>query len=116
MDIVVVGQHVEVSNGLRESVQRKLEPLARYAADTRRVDVEFRRIDSRRAEDSHECDVLVRVKRRLVKGRGTAEDADRALDRAVARVEEQLRRLHERRVGKPGSRRDGGPGNHNGAA
>jgi ribosomal subunit interface protein len=110
MEIVVVGKHVEVTNGLRQEVHRKIEPLSRFAPDARRVDVEFGRIDSKRADDSHSCDVLVHVKRRLVKAHATAVDAEHALDRAVGRVEEQLRRLHERRIDKPVSRRDGGPG------
>jgi ribosomal subunit interface protein len=115
MDIVVVGKHVEVSDELKQEVHRKVEPLARFAPDARRVDVEFGHIESRRAEDSHSCDVLVHLNRKLVKGHATAADPEHALDRAVTKAEEQLRRLHERRVDKPVSRRDGGPGNHSGA-
>lgn len=112
MDVVVVGNHVEVSNGLREAIQQRVSTLARYAPDARRVDVEFGHIESRRAEDSHTCDVLVHVKKRLVKSHASAHDVERAFERAIAKTEEQLRRLHERRVDKPQSRRDGGPGNH----
>jgi ribosomal subunit interface protein len=112
MDVVVVGNHVEVSAGLRALVQQRVEPLARYAPDARRIDVEFGHIEARRAADSHTCDVLVHVKKRLVKGHASAHDPERAFERAVGKAEEQLRRLHERRVDKPQSRRDGGPGNH----
>ncbi len=116
MDVVVVGKHLEVSETLRESVNRKAEGLSRYANDARRVDVEFEHIESRSAEDSHSCDVLVHVSRKLLKGHATAADPERALVRAIEKVEEQLRRLHNRRVTKPASRRDGGPGNHNGVS
>ena len=112
MDIVVVGKHVEIPGELNEHVREKTATLVRFAADLRRVDVEFEHIAARRSDEECECVVLAHVKGRLVKGHGSAADLQRAFDRALGKTEEQMRKLHERRVDKPASRRDGGPGAH----
>ncbi len=112
MEIVVVGKHVDVDAELRAHIAAKLDGLPRFAPDTRRVDVEFGHVAARRADEEYECDVLVHVKRRLIKGHASASDLQRAFDRALVKAEEQLRKLHERRVDKPTARRDGGPGAH----
>ena len=114
MDIVVVGKHVEIPGELNEHVRTKCATLTRFAADLRRVDVEFEHSAARRLDEECECAVLAHVKGRLVKGHGSAADLHHAFDRALAKAEEQLRKLHERRVDKPASRRDGGTGTHGG--
>lgn len=112
MDIVVVGQHVEIPSELNQHVREKSATLVRFAADLRRIDVEFDHIAARRLDEECECVVLVHVKGRLVKAHGSGPDLQRAFDRALGKAEEQLRRLHERRIDKPASRRDGGAGLH----
>ena len=64
----------------------------------RRIDVDFEEHPTRRAGDSHTCEILVHVNHHLVKGTAAAAEHPIALDLALDKVEHQMRRLHERRV------------------
>jgi putative sigma-54 modulation protein len=109
VDVVVNARHAEVSPALRDATLKKVAHLERFASDARLVEVEFSDISSRRSADAHTCEILVHLKRQLVKGVASGAEQPVALDLAIEKVTEQLRRLHERRlVG-----RHGGP--HRGA-
>jgi putative sigma-54 modulation protein len=98
MDVHVVGKHTEVDAGLRALTQDKLDRIAKYASDVRRIDVDYAEHATRRAGDSHTCEILVHVNHHLVKGTAAATEHAAALDLALDKVEHQMRRLHERRV------------------
>ena len=98
MDVVVVGKHTEVDAALRALTQEKLERITKFANDVRRIDVDYEEHPTRRADDSHTCEILVHVNHHLVKGTAAAAEHPIALDRALDKVEHQMRRLHERRV------------------
>jgi putative sigma-54 modulation protein len=98
MDVVVFGKHVEVSTGLRALTREKLGRIDKYANDVRRVDVDYDEVASKRRDDSHTCEILVHLNKHLVKGCASAPDHPAALDAALDKVEQQMRRLHERRV------------------
>jgi putative sigma-54 modulation protein len=106
MDVVVFGKHVEVSSRLRALTLEKLERINKYAGDVRRVDVDYEQLATKRAADSHTCEILVHLNKHLVKGTGASADHLAALDVAIDKVEMQMRRLHERRV----RRRNGAKG------
>jgi len=100
MDVVVVGQHTEIDPELRALTVEKVERVTKFASDVRRVDVDYEQHPTRRADDSHSCEILVHVRQHLVKGTATAAEHVIALDRALDKVEQQMRRLHGRRVGR----------------
>ena len=100
MDVIVVGKHTEVDSALRALTTEKAQRVTKFASDVRRVDVDFEQHPTRRAEDSHSCEILVHVRQHLVKGTAAATEHVLALDRALDKVEEQMRRLHKRRVGR----------------
>ncbi|HTL84211.1 MAG TPA: ribosome-associated translation inhibitor RaiA [Acidimicrobiia bacterium] len=105
MDVVVVGKHTDVDSALRALTVEKVERVAKFASDVRRVDVDYAQHPTRRAEDSHACEILVHVRQHLVKGSAAGAEHVIALERALDKVEEQMRRLHGRRVGsRNGSR------------
>jgi ribosomal subunit interface protein len=105
MDVVVVGKHTEVDSALRALTVEKVERVAKVASDVRRVDVDYVQHPTRRADDSHACEILVHVRQHLVKGSAAGAEHVIALERALDKVEEQMRRLHGRRVGsRNGSR------------
>ena len=100
MDVVVVGKHTEIDPALRAHTVEKVQRVSKFASDVRRVDVDYEQHPTRRAEDSHSCEILVHVRQHLVKGTAAATEHVIALERALDKVEEQMRRLHERRVGR----------------
>ena len=100
MDVVVVGKHTEIDAALRALTVEKVQRVTKFANDVRRVDVDYEQLPTRRAEDSHACEILVHVRQHLVKGTAAATEHVIALERALDKVEEQMRRLHERRVGR----------------
>jgi len=100
MDIVVVGKHGKVDAELRTLTSEKVERVGKFAKDVRRIEVDYEHHPTRRAEDSHTCEILVHVRQHLVKGTAAAIEYEIALDRAVDKVDQQMRRLHERRVGQ----------------
>ena len=98
MDVVVFGKHVEVSAELRALTREKLERINKYASDVRRIDVDYDELATKRPTDSHTCEILVHLRKHLVKGCAAAGDHISALDGALDKVEQQMRRLHDRRV------------------
>jgi len=100
MEIVVVGKHGAVDAHLRALTIEKVERVTKFASDARRSEVDYAHHPTRRAEDSHTCEILVHVNHHLVKGMASAAEYPTALDRALDKVEQQMRRLHGRRVGR----------------
>jgi putative sigma-54 modulation protein len=98
LDVVVFGKHAEVDPELRALTQEKLQRITKYANDVRRIDVDYAEHKTRKAEDSHTCEILVHVNHHLVKGTAAAVEHELALDKALDKVEHQMRKLHERRV------------------
>jgi putative sigma-54 modulation protein len=105
VDVVVLGRHVDVPAGVRDHTVAMLQRLEKFAPDVRRVDVDYiaPHNGTRGRGNESQCEILVHLTKHLVKGTAAAPDQRTALDRAFARVEEQMRRLHERRT----SRRNG---------
>ena len=100
MDIVVVGKHGAVDAAVKAATVEKVERVAKFVKDVRRIDVDYAHRPTRRADDSHTCEILVHVRQHLVKGIASATEFPTSLDRALDKVEEQMRRLHGRRVGR----------------
>ncbi len=115
MDVVVFGKHVEVDPALRAVTLEKLDRIAKYSGDVRRIDVDYGVHQTRRAGDSCTCEILVHLKNHLVKGTASAVEHVMALDLALDKVDHQMRRLHERRV-RRGNRARGTETRADGAA
>jgi putative sigma-54 modulation protein len=108
LDVVVVGKHTEVDAELRALTKEKLNRISKYANDVRRIDVDYCEEKTQKAGDSHSCEILVHVNHHLVKGTACAAEHPLALDKALDKVEHQMRRLHEKRVrSRNGSRARG---------
>jgi putative sigma-54 modulation protein len=108
VDVVVLGRHVEVSNGVRDHTVAILQRVEKFAPDVRRVDVDYSTPHNHSRAAGTQCEILVHLKKHLVKGTATGSDARTALDRAFARVEHQMRRLHDRRTSRRGRARRNG--------
>jgi ribosomal subunit interface protein len=114
MDVIVRGKHVEVPDGLRTVTQRKLAKIDRFTHDVVRVDVEFSEQRNPRIADPEVCTVTVQLKRRVVTAHAAGPRREVALDLVVHKLEQQMARIKERRIGRSQPRRS--RGRTNGAA
>ncbi|KGN36984.1 ribosome hibernation-promoting factor, HPF/YfiA family [Knoellia subterranea] len=99
MDIVVTGRHTTVSDRFRQHIADKLDKVQQLAPRTRRIDVVISHEANRR--QSKACDrveITVHVKGPVIRAEACQEDKYAALDVALEKLLERLRRKHDRTV------------------
>jgi len=98
MDIVVKGRNVEVPEHYREHCADKLARLERYDRKTIRADVElFHERNPRQAKNCQRVEITLVGRGPAVRGEARAGDFYSALDSATTKLENRLRRMHDRR-------------------
>ncbi|ASR37912.1 ribosomal subunit interface protein [Prauserella marina] len=98
MDIVVKGRNVEVPEHYRLHVTEKLGRLERYDKKVIRYEVElFHEPNRRQAKSCQRVEITGKGKGPAVRAEACAGDFYAALDAAVAKLENRLRRMHDRR-------------------
>lgn len=112
MEIVVKGRHSELPMGFREHTQDKVARLERLEHKMIRLDVEVSRERNPRQSDICERVELTCIgKGPLVRAEAAAPDPYAALDMALDKLEERLRRAADRRHSR-GARTAGGSVRH----
>lgn len=98
MEIVVAGRHTDVSARYRAHVTGKLAKVEQLAPRAQRVDVLVSHEPNPRQADSSERVELTVVDRGpVIRAEASADDAYAALDLALAKLLERLRRSRDRR-------------------
>jgi ribosomal subunit interface protein len=98
MDIVVKGRNVEVPDHYRIHVREKLARLERYDKKVIRYDVElYHEPNRRQAKSCQRVEITGKGRGPAVRAEACAADFYAALDSAVAKLENRLRRTHDRR-------------------
>jgi len=98
MDIVVKGRNVDVPQHYRVHVRAKLSRLERYDRKIVRFDVElFHEPNRRQHKSCQRVEITTAVRGHSVRAEACAADFYAALDRATGKIENRLRRLHDRR-------------------
>jgi ribosomal subunit interface protein len=98
LDIVVKGRRTEVTERFREHVKEKLGRLERLDSKAYRVDVELcHESNPRLAGSCDRVELTLRSRGPVVRAEAAAQDPYGALDIAVAKLEERLRRAADRR-------------------
>ncbi len=98
MDIAIVGRHTKVSDSLREKITERIEKLEALAPRATRVEVHVCHERNPRLAGERERVEITLHDRGVVRAEASALDREAALDVAVARMVEQLRKIHERKV------------------
>ncbi len=101
MQINTTARHCELDPEDRLHAHQRLEKLQRYARDLHEAHLVVSAEKYR-----HTAEITLRLKHREMASREEATEARMAIDRAADALEEQLRRLKERRVDRkqrPGS-------------
>jgi ribosomal subunit interface protein len=99
VDIVVTGRHTTVSDRFREHIAEKLDKVQQLAPRTRRIEVVISHESNRR--QSKACDrveITCHIKGPVVRAEACQEDRYAALDVALEKLLERLRRKHDRTV------------------
>ncbi|KGN32338.1 30S ribosomal protein S30 [Knoellia sinensis KCTC 19936] len=99
MDIVVTGRHTTVSDRFRQHIADKLDKVQQLAPRTRRIEVVISHEANRR--QSKACDrveITCHIKGPVVRAEACQEDKYAALDVALEKLLERLRRKHDRTV------------------
>lgn len=98
MDIVVKGRNVEVPEHYREHISEKLTRLERYDKKVTRYEVElFHEPNRRQSKNCQRVEITGKGKGPAVRAEASAGDFYAALDSAAAKLENRLRRTHDRR-------------------
>jgi ribosomal subunit interface protein len=98
MDIVVKGRNVEIPDHYRVHVEDKLARLERYDRKVIRFDVElFHEPNRRQSKNCQRVEITGKGRGPAVRAEACAGDFYAALDLAVSKLENRLRRLHDRR-------------------
>ncbi len=107
MDFTVTARHVPVSERFRGVCKDKLAKVEQYAPRTQRIEVVVSEETSRGApKGSIRVEITCLAKGPVIRAEAYAEDKWAALDLAVGKLAERLRRANDRRKI---SRRRGGP-------
>jgi len=98
VDIVVKGRHTEVPERFRQHVAEKLAKIEKLDPKVISVDVECSQERNPRLADQRErIELTIRSRGPVVRAEAAAPDCYAALDAAVSKLENRLRRAHDRR-------------------
>jgi len=105
VDIVVKGRNVEVPDHYRRHVHEKLQRVARFDQKMIRVDVElYHERNPRQSQNCQRVEITAASKGPVVRAEACASDFYVALDRAVEKLQNRMRRSSDRRKVHHGSR------------
>jgi ribosomal subunit interface protein len=98
VDIVITGRHTDVSERFRRLVEEKLSKLAQLAPKVQRADVELsHERNPRQSPTSEKVEITLRGKGPVIRAEASSEDPAAALDIALGKLGERLRRTRDRR-------------------
>jgi ribosomal subunit interface protein len=98
VDIVITGRHTEVPDRFRRLVEEKLSKVGQLAPKAQRADVEWsHERNPRQSSTCEKVEITIRGKGPVIRAEASAEDPTAALDIALGKLGERLRRTRDRR-------------------
>jgi ribosomal subunit interface protein len=98
VDIVITGRHTDVSERFRRLVEEKLSKIGQLAPKVQRADVELsHERNPRQSQTSEKVEITLRGKGPVIRAEASSEDPAAALDIALGKLGERLRRTRDRR-------------------
>jgi putative sigma-54 modulation protein len=107
MRINTTARHCELAPEDREYVQQRLERLLRYFRDPR--DLLGAHVVVGLEKYRHSAEIILKLRRGQLGSREEANDARAAIEQAVVHLEQQIRRLKEKRQTRKRDGQDRGP-------
>ena len=93
MEVTVSARHTDVPERLRLAAEDKVGRLARYVEGMDRAEVHFTTLSNPRIAEREQCEVTMEGHGHFVRAKVAAVDGHTAVDKAVAKLERQLRKL-----------------------
>ncbi|MGB5952323.1 MAG: ribosome-associated translation inhibitor RaiA [Ornithinimicrobium sp.] len=98
MDVTVTGRKKSVSERFRRHLDDKLEKIPQFAPRVSRIDVVLTsESNPRQAKESERVEITCYVKRNVVRAEAAADEEYAALDLAMNKLIERLRRTNDKR-------------------
>ena len=95
--VVVRGRHANVSERFREYATEKLLHISRFAIPMRHIDVEVsHEVNPRQHDRAYEVELSCMGDGAVIRAEAHAADKYTALDLAHERLQERLRRMHDK--------------------
>ena len=95
MEIVVTGRHVQIPDRFRELMEERLAKVQALAPKIHRIDVVV--THERVARGSEKVEITCHAKGPVIRAEACLDDKYAALDAAVDKLMDRLRRLHDKR-------------------
>ena len=113
MNVIVSGKNLEVSEGLKEYVEKKIGKLDRYLPSLTDARVEFALEKTKSANQREVVQVTLRTNGTILRGEERASDFGTAVDIVVEKLEKADRAVQRQALSRPRSSRahDAGIGN-----
>lgn len=107
MELTVTGRKKDIPERFRRHLEEKLEKIPQLAPRVRRTEVVLtHEANPRQAKEAERCEITCYVHRTVVRAEACADEDYAALDLAMGKLTERLRRLHDkRRVSHTGKHR-----------
>jgi len=98
VEIVITGRHTEVSDRFRRTAEDKVGKVSQFAPRASRVDLELsHEPNPRQAQASKKVEITVRDRGPVIRAEAVADEPYSALDLAMDKLIERLRRSRDRR-------------------
>lgn len=100
MELVITGRNMEISDGMREYIEKKAGRLDRYLRGIDEASLELTRESAKSADDRHIAQLTVRVRGTILRSEERAADVFTAFDAVLDKMYRQIIRYKTRRRGK----------------
>ena len=104
MQIELTGTNVEITEGLRETVQRRLEKVARQVSDLAVCEVILGEERNPSISASQKAEAILILKGKTLTAKSSAPEMSAALGEVADDLHRQVEKLRDKRIGK---RREG---------
>jgi putative sigma-54 modulation protein len=97
MELTITGKNMQISDRIREYVEKKASKLDRYLKNIDEASLELTRSSAKSAEDRHIAQLTVRVKGSILRAEERAADVFTAFDAVLDKMYRQIVRYKTRR-------------------
>lgn len=100
MELIITGKNMQVSDRVREYVDKRADKLDRYLPNIEEASLQLTRASAKSAEDRHIAQLTVRTKGFILRAEESAADVFTAFDAVLDKMYRQITRYKTKRRGR----------------